>query len=167
LNCSVNSTLTAVDKFQYLSSLLEGPAFAAIAGLKMTTTNYIEAIDILTKRFGNKSKMASKTKVAPLVQATIPQLELLPCLLLARHVEEALKPVFKVQLGLCFTDFKVVLYWVHGEYKDWKPFVNNRVTEIHQLVPAINWSHCPGKDNPTDLKVFPLGNYSPTKHGPQ
>jgi len=23
--------------------------------------------------------------------------------------------------------------------------------EIRQLVPAINWSHCPGKDNPADL----------------
>jgi len=106
-------------------------------------------------------------------QVTIPQLELLPCLLLARlmaHVEEALKPVVKVQLGLCFTDFKVVLYWVQGGYKDWS--VNNRVTEIRHLVPAINWSHCPGKDNPVDL---PSRGISPRElqsnqawiHGPQ
>jgi len=41
----------------------------------------------------------SKTKVAPLVQVTIPQSKLFPCLLLARlmaHVEEAFKPVVKV-----------------------------------------------------------------------
>jgi len=43
-----------VDKFQYLISLLEGSAFAAAAGLKLTEPNYNEAIDILTKRFGNK-----------------------------------------------------------------------------------------------------------------
>ena len=50
----INTSLTAVDKFQYLISLLEGSAFAAAAGLKLTEPNYNEAIDILTKRFGNK-----------------------------------------------------------------------------------------------------------------
>ena len=50
----LNPDLTAVDKFHYLSSLLEGPAFAAVAGLKLTAPNYTEAIDILTKRYGNK-----------------------------------------------------------------------------------------------------------------
>ena len=50
----LNSGLTAVDKFHYLSSLLEGPAFAAVAGLKLTAPNYTEAIDTLMKRYGNK-----------------------------------------------------------------------------------------------------------------
>ena len=56
----VNPTLTAVDKFQYLISLLEGPAFAAVAGLKLTEPNYNEAIDTLTKRFGNKQLIISR-----------------------------------------------------------------------------------------------------------
>ena len=50
----LNTTLSAVDKFTYLSSLLEGPAMHTIAGLKLSEANYIEAIDILKKRFGNK-----------------------------------------------------------------------------------------------------------------
>jgi len=37
----VNPTLS---KFQYLISLLDGPAFAAVAGLKLTEPNYNEAI---------------------------------------------------------------------------------------------------------------------------
>ena len=56
----LNPTLTTVDKFQYLSSLLEGPAYAAIAGLKITGPNYAQAIDTLTKRFGNKSLIIAR-----------------------------------------------------------------------------------------------------------
>ena len=53
--------------------------------------------------------VASKTRVLPLTKQTIPRLELMSCLLLARlitHVLAALQPVIKVQLGLCFMDSK-------------------------------------------------------------
>ena len=53
----LNTTLTAVDKFNYLNSLLEGPALTAVAGMKLTTANYAEAIDTLKKRFGNKQQI--------------------------------------------------------------------------------------------------------------
>lgn len=56
----LNAALTAVDKFHYLSSLLEGPAFAAVAGLKLTAPNYAEAIDTLTKRYGNKQLIIAR-----------------------------------------------------------------------------------------------------------
>ena len=59
---------------------------------------------------GSVQFVASKTRVAPLVQTTIPWLKLFSCLLLARlmaHVEVALTTAVKVQLGLCFTDSKV------------------------------------------------------------
>ena len=49
--------------------------------------------------------VASKTRVSPLTQQTIPRLELMSCLLLARlitHVQAALATVIKTQLGLCF-----------------------------------------------------------------
>jgi len=56
----INPTLTAVDKFHHLISLPEGSAFAAVASLKLTEPNYHEAIDILTKRFGNKHLIISR-----------------------------------------------------------------------------------------------------------
>ena len=101
--------------------------------------------------------VTSKTRVAPLTQQTIPRLELLSSLLLARlmaNVIVALQTVVKVQLGLCFTDSKVALYWIQGEGKEWKQFVHNRVTEIRQLVPAAN---CLIAQEETTLLTFPRG----------
>ena len=56
----LNPTLSAVDKFTYLNSLLEGPAMRAVAGLKLSAGNYTEAIDTLKKRFGNKRQIISR-----------------------------------------------------------------------------------------------------------
>lgn len=56
----LNTRITAVDKFNYLNSLLEGPALAAVAELKLTTANYTEAIDTLKKRFSNKQQIISR-----------------------------------------------------------------------------------------------------------
>ena len=42
-----SADLFAVDKFNYLQSLLEGPAADAIAGLTLSSPNYTEAIAIL------------------------------------------------------------------------------------------------------------------------
>ena len=39
-----NPSLTRIDKFNYLSSLLESTAAEAISGLKLTAANYEEAI---------------------------------------------------------------------------------------------------------------------------
>ncbi len=49
-----NPTLSAVNKFRHLRSLLEGPAAAAIAGIQTTNANYNEAIEILKDRFARK-----------------------------------------------------------------------------------------------------------------
>ncbi len=55
-----NPSLSDVDKFNYLNSQLEGPASEAIAGLKLTSANYGEAVAILQRRFGNRQQIISK-----------------------------------------------------------------------------------------------------------
>ena len=54
-----NTSPTNVDKFNYLRSLLDGPALNSITGLPQTELNYKEAIEILTDRFGNKQIIIS------------------------------------------------------------------------------------------------------------
>lgn len=54
-----NLSLSSIDKFHYLNSLLESSA-AAVSGLSLTAANYEEAISILTKRFGNKQLIINR-----------------------------------------------------------------------------------------------------------
>ena len=55
-----NRSLSDIEKFNYLRSLLQGPALEAIAGLTLTAANYTEAVEVLQKRFGNKQQIIDK-----------------------------------------------------------------------------------------------------------
>ena len=55
-----NNTLSEIDKFNYLRSLLQGTAYDAIAGLALSAVNYQKAVTILRKRFGNKQLIISR-----------------------------------------------------------------------------------------------------------
>ena len=98
--------------------------------------------------------VVSKTRVAPRQELTIPRLELMSALLLARLIDNVMKslsPIFCLEQPTCYTDSQVALYWIIGVSKDWKQFVQNRVLEIRELVPINCWKHCPGCENPADL----------------
>lgn len=55
-----NASLSDIDKFNYLRSLLQGSALEAVSGLTLTAANYKEAISVLQKRFGNKQQIVAK-----------------------------------------------------------------------------------------------------------
>ena len=99
--------------------------------------------------------LSSKTRVAPLSSTqTIPRLELLSAVLLARlikTVSSALESEISWESITCYTDSRVALAWIRGVTKQWKQFVENRVIEIRRLTPTSAWNHCPGKENPADL----------------
>ena len=46
-----------MDKFNYLNSVLEGPAARSIAGLTLTASNYENAVGILQDRFGKTQQI--------------------------------------------------------------------------------------------------------------
>ncbi|KAK3737886.1 hypothetical protein QZH41_012856, partial [Actinostola sp. cb2023] len=49
-----NASLSGIDKFNYLKSLVEGSAETTIAGLQLTEANYQAAINLLQRRYGDK-----------------------------------------------------------------------------------------------------------------
>ncbi len=53
----LNHTLSDVQKFNYLRSLLQDTASTAIAGFQLTNANYQNAIDLLKQRFGQSHKI--------------------------------------------------------------------------------------------------------------
>ena len=98
--------------------------------------------------------VAYKTRVSPVKGQTIPRLELLSALLLSKlmaSVSQALDLELSLGQPSYFTDSKVTLYWIKGQEKEWKPFVQNRVNQIRTLAPVDRWSHCTGKENPADI----------------
>ena len=115
------------------------------------------AVVYLVSQFGSQRSVrfvVSKTRVAPRQELTIPRLELLSGLLLARlisNVTESLSPDLSLGQPTCYTDSQVALYWIIGHGKEWKQFVQNRVSEIRELIPVTCWKHCPGVDNPADV----------------
>ena len=81
----------------------------------------------------NLKFIAAKTRVSPTTCQSIPRLELLSSLLLARlvvSVQEALKFELQLDEPRCYTDSKVTLCWIQGTDREWKQFVENRVREI-------------------------------------
>ena len=94
--------------------------------------------------------VASKSRVAPTKAVTIPRLELMGAVLstrLAKNISKTLEvgePIF-------WTDSTNVLYWIRNDSREFKPFVANRIGEIHRSTNPQQWRHIPGESNPADL----------------
>ena len=109
---------------------------------------------IITRNSSHARLVISKARVAPLAKQTIPRLELLSALLLARLISvtvRALESVIEFSKLKCWTDSKVALYWITQREKEWKQYVQGRVEEIRSLVDVKHWNHCPGSENPADI----------------
>ena len=94
--------------------------------------------------------VAAKTRIAPVKAQTIPRLELLGAVILARLVSTVVKSLPSDIPITYWVDSTTILHWIKNE-RAWKQYVNHRVSEIRQLTSKTDWRFCPGHENPADL----------------
>ena len=92
-----------------------------------------------------------KTRNTPLKQWSVPRLELQAAVVSTRlHVlihNELDLPVHSVTF---WSDSLTVLQYITNEKRRFKPFIANRVTEIHDVSAPEQWRHVPTSLNPAD-----------------
>ena len=134
---------------EIVSYSLRGFCDASLSAYAAVVYLVVETISGIFARF-----VVAKTRVSPLKQQSVPRLELLSALLLARVMHSVFQSL-EIEIALssvcCYSDSQVALHWIKGIDKSWKPFVQNRASEIRMLVPIEHWRHCPGQHNPADL----------------
>jgi len=96
--------------------------------------------------------ICSKSRVAPLKTVSIPRLELLAAVLLARLASKYPPSLhLPIKKRFFWSDSMVVLAWISSQSSKWKTFVANRVGEIHERTLIHEWSHVGTHDNPADI----------------
>ena len=114
---------------------------------------------VKTKEGWMSKLITSKAKVAPIKKLTIPRLELLGCLLLANlmhKVVQEFKDVLIVEKICYWTDSEISLSWIKNSKRDWKLWVQHRVSKIQELSNKNDWSHIEGENNPADIPTRDL-----------
>ena len=102
------------------------------------------------------SLWSGKTRLASVKDQTIPRLELMACVLLARlivDVRDAMEKEFVVMNKdvYCWSDSMVSLWWIKQVSKVWKMWVQNRVLTVRKLVAPERWYYVPTGENPADI----------------
>ena len=93
--------------------------------------------------------MACKTRVALLKRQSIPRLELLGAVLLARLCDKITKKV-RVLITTYWVDSMTTLCWIRND-KHWKQYVQHRVNEVRKQSSSSAWRYGPGPQNLADL----------------
>ncbi|CAK1597927.1 unnamed protein product [Parnassius mnemosyne] len=97
--------------------------------------------------------VCAKSKVSPMKPLSIARLELCAAELLARlikRVHDTYDSRYHISDMYAFTDSMVTLCWINSSPHRWQTFVANRVVKIIDNLPAANFHHVAGIDNPAD-----------------
>lgn len=142
-----------ISRWIYTSSKcqsVELHGFADASSIAYAAVVYARTID--NNGEVNVTIIASKTKVAPLKQLTIPKLELCAAELLAQLLRD-ISHILNIDMShiYAYSDSMVVLSWLQSQPSRWQVFVGNRVSKIIQAIDNDRWRHVKSGDNPADL----------------
>ena len=133
---------------RYYHGLSDKPVSVQLYGFSDASISAYPAMLYMRTCFENGEidvrTIASKTKVTPIKQQTIPRLEHMAALLLPQLVSNTTKVLSFNRSVHCWTDSTCVLYWIQNN-NPWIQFVSHRVQEIHKLtdvyLETLPWSH--------------------------
>lgn len=119
-------------------------AFGAVIFLRwLLNDSSYHVVPVLVKAF-----------VTPLKKKSIPRLELLGCLTLARMYDACIKALNFARIQECkrhfWVDSSTVLSWIKTPPRDFRPYVSVRVAEVQETVGSNDFSYIPSKENPAD-----------------
>ena len=130
---------------------IEAHGFCDSSNLAYGAAIYVRTV---TRTNFHTSLWTAKSRIVPSKETNIPRLELLDCLLLSKLMDSflhAVKDVLVISKIICWSDSQIALWWVKQNRKEWKPWVENRVTKIRNLDQTSNWRYTRTKENPADL----------------
>jgi hypothetical protein len=136
--------LTSIELHGFSDASLQG--YGAVLYVKAQAANGSTSVKLL----------CAKNRVAPLKVITLPRLELLGALLLARLMNKTIDAL-NINISRCFlwTDSSIVLNWVARSAGTWQIFVGNRVAKIQSLTSDYEWRHVASQDNiPSSVVVL-------------
>ena len=116
-------------------------AFGAVIYLRATYTGHSPTARLVT----------AKSRVAPLKQRTIPELELCAAALLANMMETTAS-ILKIPEHEVYgwIDNTIVLCWLKKSPSEYNTFVGNRIATTTSHYPSSIWRHVPTLENPAD-----------------
>lgn len=117
-------------------------AYGAVIYVRIIDENGIAHVNLI----------ASKSRVAPSKQVSVPRLELAAAELLSKlYLAVASAMEWKNVQYFLWCDSTIALQWINKEICDLKIYVANRVSKIRANTNVKNWFHVKTNDNPADL----------------
>lgn len=124
--------------------------FSDASSLAYGSCSYLRVINEEGKL--HVSLLASKCRLAPLKQTTIPRLELCAALS-AVQLDQLMRRELDIQFvdSYFWTDSQIVLAYIANEKRRFKVYVSNRVSQIRQGSSVKQWHYVRGNENPADI----------------